>query len=205
MALFRVGAAPDSPFVFDEELKSWMRVGDAAQSDVESLFPVVVDYAESMTRRALLNQSWIQSYDNGFPYFCERRCGDPYEIRLPKPKLVSLTSFKYSDVDGVEQTLVENTDYELDALSDTARIRPLQSWPATKCMYHAVKIEFVCGYGETIEDIPAELMRAMRSDLIDLYENRQDVFINPINGFFTRPPAMRAVDRIYLKYRQWGV
>ena len=46
-------------------------------------------------------------------------------------------------------------------------------WPDTYDRANAINIEFVCGYGDDAEDVPASLRAAMLLHIGDLYENRQ--------------------------------
>jgi len=69
-------------------------------------------------------------------------------IELPMPPLQSVTSLKYIDDAGVEQTM-PTADYVVDAQHMIGRIRPAHGtqWPSTLDDEGAVRITFVAGYG----------------------------------------------------------
>lgn len=94
--------------------------------------------AENITRRQLVTATY-EGYLDAFP------AGG--EILLPKPPLQSVTSIKYLDTDGVEQTL-EPSIYLVDAQSTPGRVllAPEQNWPQTKAQANAVTVEFVAGW-----------------------------------------------------------
>jgi len=68
-------------------------------------------------------------------------------IRPPLPPLISVSSIKYIDTAGVQQTLAA-ADYLVDAASRPGRICPAygESWPSTRAQPNAVEVTFVAGY-----------------------------------------------------------
>lgn len=93
-------------------------------------------------------------------------------LELPLPPLVSITSVKYDDADGVEQT-VAGTVYGVD-VSRTPGVLSLkagQSWPATSGLAGSVRITFVAGYSR--QTIPPDLVSGMLLLLGHLYRNRE--------------------------------
>lgn len=101
--------------------------------------------------RALRPQTWeLRLYE--FP-----SCDDG-AIRLPYPPVTSITSIKYDDSDGVEQTLVADTDYRVFDLGDANQtlVAPVYngSWPSARYDKESVRIRYVAGYALT----PADLM-----------------------------------------------
>jgi uncharacterized phiE125 gp8 family phage protein len=106
----------------------------------------VVAYAEHQTGRAILNQTWRTTLDKF-----------PDAIRLPFPACSSITSLKYLDAAGVEQTL-NPADYELSSESQAAWVVPAygKTWPATYDKINAVKVDAVFGYGALIADVPQD-------------------------------------------------
>lgn len=94
--------------------------------------------------RALRPQTWELRLPE-FPY-CDE------EIRLPFPPLVSVTSIKYDDAAGVEQTMTPVTDYLTIGLSGQSfgSVLPAygKSWPSARCISDSVRVRYVCGYPE---------------------------------------------------------
>lgn len=126
---------------------------------------------EAMTGRAMITRTLKLS----LPAF-------PAEIILPQPPLASatqVTSVKYVDTDGTEQTLVLDTDYRVLAPSgpQAAPGRVIlaydKTWPTPRTQPDAVRITFVAGYGSTGTSVPGPLREAMFLLLGDAYENRE--------------------------------
>jgi uncharacterized phiE125 gp8 family phage protein len=101
--------------------------------------------------RALMVQTWDLTLDRFPP--CVRL------IRLPLPPLRSVTSVKYLDPDGAEQTLSADA-YRVVPDDDGGMIalKPGENWPAVLCGPAAVTIRFVAGY----DTVPAEI----RSEIV---------------------------------------
>lgn len=90
--------------------------------------------------RALRPQTWELR-------LCEFPSSD---IRLPYPPVTEVASVKYDDSNGVEQTLVLDTDYRVFGLGDMRETRVLPvyngSWPAARYDSESVRIRYVAGY-----------------------------------------------------------
>jgi len=134
---------------------------------ITGLIKAARESAETITRRALITQTWELVLDE-FPE------GD--EIIVPLPPLVSITSIKYKDGDGVESTFaaanyIVNTDAEPGkvVLADGA------SWPSTS-LYPtaAIRVRFVAGYGAAGSSAPASILAAIKLMVGHWYENREN-------------------------------
>jgi uncharacterized phiE125 gp8 family phage protein len=165
---------PESLPVTIEQLADHARADCHAESAyLEVLIQAARDYVEMFTRRQLINATWRLTLDE-FP-----STRDP--IRLPRPPLVSVSSIKYIDTDGVEQT-IDAADYIVDADSEPPRITPKHDgrWPTSRTRIAAVKVEYVSGYGTSHEDIPASLRNALLMLAGHWYVNRESVVIGTI-------------------------
>jgi uncharacterized phiE125 gp8 family phage protein len=155
--------APTHEPITLEEAKDHLRV-DGTDDDalISDLITAARKRAEKFQRRAFITQTWTVFLDE-FPVW----------IRLPKPPLQSVTSVKYLDTDGVQQTLA-SADYRVDTKSVPARITPAwnESWPSTRAVTNAVEIEMVVGYGAATV-VPEEARAAIKIYLGGLYENRE--------------------------------
>lgn len=125
---------------------------------------------EADTGRALVEQTW-QLFGESFPD----------EIIVPKPPLVSVTSIKYIDTDGVEQTLAAS-EYQVLKTGVNARIKPAsgKAWPSVQTgNYNGVTVEFVAGYltddgsGGFAGQLPHTARTALLVLAAHLYENRE--------------------------------
>lgn len=121
------------------EIKTRARV---EHSDEDTDIGIMIDEAVSKIERdngiALMTQTWRMSMDMF-----------PTHIALHGWPVQSVTSVKYRDTDGVEQTLSSSV-YRLDTNSVPARISlmPDQSWPTPESSYGAVWVDYVLGEGD---------------------------------------------------------
>ena len=170
-----------------QEAKDHLRV-DLADDDsyIDVLVKAARREAEEFMERALITQTWELFLD-----FFPKASNAP--ILIPRPPLLSITSIKYIDGDGAEQTLPAG-DYKVDAASAPARIFPAfeKSWPTTRVEVNAVTIEFQAGYGPNAQDVPENIVHALKLIIGHRDENWGDAGDMP-------PPAenilMRYTDR----------
>lgn len=92
-------------------------------------------------------------------------------IALEKPPVTSITSVKYTDTDGVEQTIV-STAYFLSLYGESCKLAPTYGnyWPSTQEIPDAVRIRYVTGPTTA----PKAAYQAMLLLIGHLYENRAD-------------------------------
>lgn len=164
----RLVTAPASPLVTLSEIRDQVQLGDDETSFdtlLQQYVAAATEKAEDFTGRAFV----ARTYDLFLPRF-------PAEIILEKPPAVSVTSVKYVDTDGVEQTLGSSL-YEVDANSEPGRLRPawLQSWPAIREVYNAVTVRYVAGYGTDPGAVPESLRQAVKHIACTWFEDRSDV------------------------------
>lgn len=116
--------------------------------------------------RALITQTWELTLDE-FP---------TSEIRLPLLPVQEITSVKYDDADGIEQT-VDADDYYLDNTSQPSWLLPLSDvpWPSPMSGTNTVRVRFVAGYGDEPADVPAPIRAAILLMTGHLYANREAV------------------------------
>lgn len=109
--------------------------------------------AEAFTGRQFITATWTLKLD-----------GWPPTILVPRPPLISVTSLKYVDTGGTEQTLVEDTDY--DVTNNTpwrGRVLPSYSktWPTARAHVNAVELIYTAGYGAAASDVPEDIVQAI--------------------------------------------
>lgn len=158
---------------------------------VNSLILAARQHVERVTSRALVEQSWELVLDR-FPA-CR-------EIRLAKGELRSVTSVKYLDGDGVEQTL-DVAQYQVDTVRVPGRIvlAPGASWPATSDRINALRVRFVAGFGAAVA-VPEPIKAAMYLLIGHLYEHRESEVIGTITS-----PLQMAVNALLAPYVLHGV
>src|SRR5262245_1402092 len=138
----RLFAPPNEEPVNLAEAKRHLKVEDDVSEDdqlIRDLIPAARYYAEALLNYAIVTQE-MQMFMDYFPYHYSSA------IEMPRPPLQSVTHIKYTDMDGVLQTLAV-TEYVIDTKSLPGRILPAYGkvWPSTRCMPNAIEIQFKCG------------------------------------------------------------
>jgi len=124
------------------------------------------EWAEAATGRAFITQSWELKLPC-FPW-----CA----IELPRPPLIEVTSIKYLDTAGVEQTWT-NTNYIVTGVAEAGGrgcIEPAYgiSYPSTYPVPDAVRIVFKAGYGAA-GAVPQGIKDALGRYIAEAYQNRE--------------------------------
>jgi uncharacterized phiE125 gp8 family phage protein len=169
------------------EAKSHLRVDDTSEDTlITDIIVAARNYVENVTKRQLVTATWTHYLD-----------AFAAEIRLPYPPLQSVTSVKYYDTGGSQQTLASAV-YTTDTYRQRGRLVEAygQTWPATQAIINAVAIEYVAGYGDAGSDVPSAIRQAMRLLIGHWHENREDVAIGTIST-----QVGRAVDALLAPYR----
>jgi uncharacterized phiE125 gp8 family phage protein len=162
---------PDVEPVTLAQAKKQLEIDDLILDDDEfiedSLIPSARLDIEATVHRALVTQTWELRLDY-FP-----RC----EIELPLPPLQSVVSIKYIDAAGDEQTLAPSV-YVVEAPSGPwptpgcVRLAYAQTWPTTRAEPNAVRIRFLCGYGDDPSFVPGGLKTGVLLALAELHQHR---------------------------------
>lgn len=121
-------------------------------------------HVEIYTRRAMLTQTWDQTLDE---------LGT--EIVLLKPPVQSVTSVKYLDASGVEQTLNSSQYRLVQRSTGEFVIVPAYgvTWPTVQPVESAVTVRFVAGYSS--DAFPEPLRKAVLLLVSHWFENRSAV------------------------------
>jgi len=147
-------------------------------SDDDAWFTTAIAAArlacETECKRAFVTQTWTLYLDR-FPVVTGSR--PLRSIRMPLPPLVSVTTIKYIDGNGTQQTLAAGK-YKVDAAGDPGVIVPAygESWPDTRDEPNAVEIEFVCG-GASVDP---RVKQGVLMLVAHWYENRESVAVGTI-------------------------
>lgn len=162
---------------------------------IETLVQAAREQVEDFTRRQVMTATydfladsfpaagrrWWWAEDSG-RWAVDQVTGivDTSEIELPRPRLQSVTSVKYVDVDGILQTLAA-TEYEVDVGREPGVVRLAygKSWPSTRAQKNAVAIRYVCGYPSKAL-VPGRIKAAINLMVGHLYENREDSVVGTI-------------------------
>jgi len=179
MALRLITAPAAEPLTLTEA-KAHLRV-DHTDDDIliSALIAASRGYCEQWTARAFITQTWELMIDE-FP--------EDGDIMIPMPPLQSVTSVKYDDGDGVEQTL-SATDYDVDNVSQPGWVVSATSgWPtSTFDGINSVRVRFVAGYEPGTDspiDLAANVPQSIRAAILlhvgQLYENREDIIVGAV-------------------------
>lgn len=157
-----------------DELKAHLRVaGTTDDGEIVGMLIAAREAAEAYLNRALVTQTW-DWWLPGFPLpdFPERR------LVLPKPPLQSVTSVKYIDAAGAEQTYATGNYVVVAPAGPRAPAGWIErdedaSWPDLDAREDAVRIRFVAGWTGP-EKIPDGIRNGIKLIALHLYEHRGD-------------------------------
>lgn len=119
---------------------------------------------EQISNRALVTQTW--------DFFLDRFPSNAWAIAVPLPPLQSVTSVKYIDVDGAQQTWT-STLFKVDTASSPGRIVPVfgEVYPSIRLEINAVEVRFVAG-NTSGTTLPQVYKQAMLLLISAWFENR---------------------------------
>lgn len=131
-------------------------------SDLDSLITLrireITEYAEHIIGRSIMRQTWREY----LPAF-------EGPIQLFNPPLIGVSSVKYIDQMGTEQT-VPNTDYWVDNADFGAFVIPKSAWPSARLQPNSVTVEYICGYGDSQSEVPAGIQGFILAKLIEQFD-----------------------------------
>ena len=132
---------------------------------------------ENDINRVILTATWTHRMD----------CFPIGDIILVKTPVQSVTSVAYTDTDGNEQTLVEDTNYQVDIHRSRIGLVTGQSWPSTKSnTYNAVVVTYVAGY--TVATCPPGLKNGIMHKLWEAYHgDPMGSLIESAVGYYRNP------------------
>lgn len=160
-------------------------LGAEAPSTNSTLDPMIgrfITTARQMAEQHLKRYLITQTVDAYFDDFVSNRT-------IYLPPLASVTSIKYIDTDGVEQTL-SASNYLVDAVSRPAQIEEAygMSWPSVRSQRNAVVVRFVAGYGDAATDVPACIKDWMLFHINTMWETRTQFTISTGRAALTQIP-----------------
>lgn len=150
---------------------------------IESFIIAATRHCEHITRRQFMLAAWRLSLDR-FPCGIHNDPTSPaiegWDILLPRPNLLEVSSIKYDDADGVEQDMSSN-DYRVSTDERPARISLAynESWPVTRSQSNAVRVVYRAGYSnsDTAETARAAVPQNVKQAILLLvghwFENRE--------------------------------
>lgn len=136
---------------------------------ISALITAMREQAEHRTGRAFITQT-LELVLDAFPA----------DIELPRPPALAITSVKYYDTNGTQQTM-DAALYSLDSNSEPAWLVPAygESWPATYGIPNAVRVRYTAGYGAA-SDVPSAIKAWILSGLSTMYNIREQVVVGGV-------------------------
>lgn len=167
----RVIQGPAEEPLSPDELRDHLRITDTTEEpQLTAYLTALRVLAEKQLDVAFLTQTLEWTID-AFPCYDEV---NPYgALVLPRLPLQSVTSIKYIDTNGTQQTW-SNTLYLVDALQ--SRIVPAygQTWPQIRYQPSAIVIRYLVGY-LNLAVLPEDLRQMLRLAVGTLFENREGI------------------------------
>ena len=164
----RVVTPPTSEPVTIAEAKVQLNIAvsdDAHDLELASLIAAAREEWERDTSTALITRT----IEHRMPAFSGI-------VKLTVRPVVSITSVKYIDEAGAEQT-VASSDYYLD--TDEVRFLDAFTRPTTQTRSEAVRVTYTAGYGNSSAFCPQLDRMAIKLSLANRFENR-DMMVNSI-------------------------
>ena len=162
MALRRTTDATSEP-ISTAVAKAHLRVTTATDDTlIDTLVKACRLIAENELQRSLITQTWTKTLDEF-----------PDAIVLEYPPIATVSSVKYLDSAGAQQTL-SASQYTVDIQSEPGYIVRAYGvdWPETYDAINAVEIIYVAGYGSAV-DVPQAIKSWILLQVGHLYENRE--------------------------------
>lgn len=164
----KVITAPTYEPISAADVAEYIRVDDLAEDQLllDGMITAARQYLEQYLSRPIATQT-LEEALTGW--------ADPIVL---DSSLQSVTSIKYLDLNGIEQTLASN-QYLVDTYSEPAQITPAYNveYPELYAVPNNVKIRYVAGYtsggSPDLNPMPKPLRFAMMLIIGDLYANRE--------------------------------
>lgn len=184
MSIVLVTPAAQLPVTLDE-FKDHLKIDGTNEDDILTAYLTAsTEVVQELQWRQLVNATYELRIDS-FGFSNSR-------ITLPKAPLQSIESIKYVDPNGDVQTLAaDQYDVTVVSSNDYGSVAPSfsNSWPSIRSEKHAVRINFVGGYG-TKTDVPDTTKAAIKILGAHLYETREELIVGQI---ITEVPKMIGV------------
>lgn len=166
MTLQLVLAPVEEPVNLDTEVKPHCRVEVDDDDVLLSIYIAAArEWCEDFRRQSFITQTW-DLYMDSWPTL---------PLELHRGPVQSVTSVKYTDIDGNENTF-DSAGYLVDTISEPARLvlKSSASWPTVELQeINGVVVRYVAGYGNAANDVPQSVRQAILLLTGHLYENRE--------------------------------
>lgn len=172
------------------EFKRNLHIGTQDEPDVtndlylQEILDSITEQVQTDIGRRIARETWTLYLDD-FP---------SVDLAITLGPVAAISTVKYYNTANVLTTMAA-TDYLLDNLEMTARLRFLSTYNVYADRLNQVEIEFTNGYA-TAEDVPGDLKDAIILMASERYLNPENMNLNYGSGVRTA-----AADRLLKKYR----
>lgn len=172
------------------DVKVHLRVDTTDEDSLITIYTMTAaELAEQATGRALMTQTWELTLD-----------AFPEAFELTRVPAASITSLRYWDTAGVQQTLGTGV-YTLDNTDEYgyAYVVPVvgQCWPDTREQINAVALRYVAGYA-TVADVPESIKSWIKLQVGAMHRNRE-------SESAVQTYALGFADRLLDRYKVWSL
>lgn len=170
----RVSVAPTIEPITTAEAKTHLRVDTSTEDTyIGTLITAARERAETILNRSFITTTWVVKMQR----FPEARG----IIRLPRPRLITVSSITYTDTSQQSQTLSSST-YTVDVQSEPGTIQPAytQWWPTALDHVNSVTVTYTAGYGASAATVPVAIKQALLLMVAHMFENRVPINVGNI-------------------------
>jgi uncharacterized phiE125 gp8 family phage protein len=176
------------------EAREWCNLDaddTSGDANLTKLISAARRLAEHKTGRSFLLQTWERVVD-AFP---------DAELELAPREVIGITSVKYIDTAGTEQTL-DSAAYVLDSDSEPCFVLPAvdTEWPETLDTANAVRVRFTVGFGSSAADVGEPIWQWMQMHIATAWKLRESA----VTGISVNEIPGRYVEGLLDPYRYWG-
>jgi len=165
-----ISTAAASEPVTAAEAKAFARVDS---SDDDTLFGTLIEAAriaaQNWNQMQLVNATWLLNMDEW-----------PDVIEVPYNPLSSVTSIKYYDSAGSQQTW-SSDEYQIDTSTRPGRIMPAYgySYPTFRSQFKTIEVKYVAGFGADESYVPENFKLAIKFAIAAWYKDREQIGLLP--------------------------
>jgi uncharacterized phiE125 gp8 family phage protein len=175
--------APTASVVALDQAKAHLNIThDADDLLIYQLIENATSVAERYYGRVFLTQTW-ECYLDCFP-------GTGYAITDVRPcPISSFTSLEY--MSSGSYVALDSADYVAKIQGEQPgeiEMASYAAWPTADSTPQAVKLTYVCGYGDDPQDVPAVYRTAVLLIVGELYENRE---LNIVGASMTQNTVLK--------------
>lgn len=150
-----------------QEAKDYLKItGSDQDNEINQLIATATDIGEKITGRDFINKTY-KGFLDCFPNGCTG-------IEIKKSRLQTITSFQYflnnilANFNSSNYYTTQSNDYSTILLNSGS------NYPDADDRQQAVEVTFIAGYGNTANDVPDTIKKAILTHIAYLFENKGD-------------------------------